>query len=46
MSVVPVAATALASEALTSARALGYGSKDLAVMFHTLAKQAGIDAAP
>jgi 3-hydroxyisobutyrate dehydrogenase-like beta-hydroxyacid dehydrogenase len=43
---VPLFATAAADELLTCARASGYGSKDFAVMFHTLAKMAGVDAEP
>jgi 3-hydroxyisobutyrate dehydrogenase-like beta-hydroxyacid dehydrogenase len=43
---VPLLATAVANEVLTSARSMGYGAKDFAVMFHTLARMAGIDVAP
>jgi 3-hydroxyisobutyrate dehydrogenase-like beta-hydroxyacid dehydrogenase len=43
---VPLLATALANEVLTAARAMGYESKDFAVMFHTLAKMAGVNATP
>ncbi len=43
---VPLLSTAVADQVLTAARALGYGEKDFAVMFHTLAKLAGLDAAP
>jgi 3-hydroxyisobutyrate dehydrogenase-like beta-hydroxyacid dehydrogenase len=43
---VPLVATAVANELLTAARAFGYGNEDFAVMFHALAKTAGIEAVP
>jgi 3-hydroxyisobutyrate dehydrogenase-like beta-hydroxyacid dehydrogenase len=43
---VPLVATAVANELLTAARAFGYGDEDFAVMFHALAKMAGVEAAP
>jgi 3-hydroxyisobutyrate dehydrogenase-like beta-hydroxyacid dehydrogenase len=41
---VPLVATAVANELLTAARAFGYGDEDFAVMFHALAKMAGVAA--
>ncbi len=43
---VPLLATAVANEVLTSARSMGYAAKDFAVMFHTLARMAGVDVTP
>jgi 3-hydroxyisobutyrate dehydrogenase-like beta-hydroxyacid dehydrogenase len=43
---VPLVATAVANELLTAARAFGYGNEDFAVMFHALAKMAGVTAPP
>jgi 3-hydroxyisobutyrate dehydrogenase-like beta-hydroxyacid dehydrogenase len=43
---VPLLATAVANEVLTSARSMGYAAKDFAVMFHALARMAGVDAEP
>ncbi|MGP6157424.1 MAG: NAD(P)-dependent oxidoreductase [Vulcanimicrobiaceae bacterium] len=43
---VPLLATAVANEVLTSARSMGYGAKDFAVMFHTLARMAGFEVTP
>ena len=43
---VPLPTTAIANEFLTAARAVGYGDYDFAVLFHTLAKMAGVEASP
>jgi len=43
---VPLLTSAVADEVLTSARAMGYGAKDFAVMFHTLARMSGLDVSP
>lgn len=43
---VPLPTTAVANECLTAARAMGYGDYDFAVLFHTLAKMAGVEASP
>lgn len=43
---VPLPTTAIANEWLTAARAAGYGDFDFAVLFHTLAKMAGVEASP
>lgn len=43
---VPLPTTAITDEMLTTARGFGYGEYDFAVLFHTLAKMAGVDAPP
>src|SRR5579875_60336 len=43
---VPLPTTAVANEMLTAARGLGYEDYDFAILFHTLAKLAGVDADP
>jgi 3-hydroxyisobutyrate dehydrogenase-like beta-hydroxyacid dehydrogenase len=40
---VPMPATALANEMLTAARGMGFGGRDFAVVFHTLAAMAGAE---
>jgi 3-hydroxyisobutyrate dehydrogenase-like beta-hydroxyacid dehydrogenase len=43
---VPLPATSAANEMLTATRAMGLGSYDFAVLFHTLARMAGLDWSP
>jgi 3-hydroxyisobutyrate dehydrogenase-like beta-hydroxyacid dehydrogenase len=43
---VPLPATSAANEMLTATRAMGFGSYDFAVLFHTLARMAGLDSSP
>jgi 3-hydroxyisobutyrate dehydrogenase-like beta-hydroxyacid dehydrogenase len=41
---VPLPTTAIANEMLTAARGMGYEDEDFAVLFHTLAAMAGVEA--
>ena len=43
---VPLPLTAIADEMCTASRAMGLGEFDFAVLFHTLARLAGIDSSP
>jgi 3-hydroxyisobutyrate dehydrogenase-like beta-hydroxyacid dehydrogenase len=43
---VPLPTTAVANEMLTTARAMGFADYDFAVLFHTLARMAGLDEHP
>jgi 3-hydroxyisobutyrate dehydrogenase-like beta-hydroxyacid dehydrogenase len=43
---VPLPTTAVANEMLTAARGMGFGDYDFAVLFHTLARMAGLDEHP
>ena len=43
---VPLPTTAAANEMLSAARGLGFGAKDFAVLFHTLAALSGVEAKP
>lgn len=43
---VPLPTTAIANEMLTAARGMGWEKQDFAVLFHTLATMAGLDADP
>ena len=43
---VPLPTTSVANEMLTATRAMGLEQYDFAVLFHTLARMAGIDSRP
>ncbi len=43
---VPLPSTAVANELLTTSSAMGLGDYDFAVLFHALARMAGIDSSP
>jgi len=43
---VPLPSTSVANEMLTATRAMGLGGYDFAVLFHTLARMAGVDSSP
>jgi 3-hydroxyisobutyrate dehydrogenase-like beta-hydroxyacid dehydrogenase len=43
---VPLALTAIAGEMCTASRAMGFEAYDFAVLFHTLARLAGVDSSP
>jgi len=43
---VPLPATSVANEMLTTARAMGLQAYDFAVIFHALARMAGVDSSP
>ncbi|MBV8150293.1 MAG: NAD(P)-dependent oxidoreductase [Candidatus Eremiobacteraeota bacterium] len=43
---VPMPLTAIANEMCSASRAMGFGEYDFAVLFHTLARFAGIDSSP